>query len=590
MAENKKERVKGIGLDKLNKVLAKQVEEHPDWGSYFSVVVHTKTGKRVYNLDYIGPGDFLLERTDKQEAGPPSPMSPRALFENNPWEITSSVSKDIKADLLDRHSWFPFITTTLRKLKSVETPAEIREDLKQEWNLMKDFFTLYEKKINDIKNSVNDWKSGNIKRIEESQEFIKDVYKNINPRLEKKVKELLASIKRIDKKIFVRIKRAYNLKDKNSREQLEELQRNITQYTKQIRNNLYFLKKLYRHQTRYIKDKGAGQIEGDLEKHSFLYRSLTDELRADKKLKRNLIGFLRLVQLTSGIDRRSEKYKEKIPEDQKQKNLEKYVKRVQNYVEGYRIEEILNPSNRELNEFYDLMKEWWGEDELDEMDVYRDALKIRSRRLNHKKWVNHILLLKKDNKIIGGLLMDFVGCGLDKELSIGILWFYLVPKEHEKRGFPILMDFAEKILENDRNILGYKLFGGVFFEMEEKMYNIVFKRKAKFLGKIPAMVDIKYIQPKLTRNTKPLEDYRLFFYPMKKEWEKAIPVLDFAKMFRNFIIAGDFYWIWQGYEPERDPSVLNVLRQLFDKVPNNFHEDPNYLKLKPKKPYIGLIY
>ena len=491
---------------------------------------------------------------------------------------------------IKKHEWFPFITTAIKKFSSAETPEEIREGLKEEWSLINDFFRLYEEKINDIKKAVDGWKSSSTARIEESQDFIKDVYKKINPLLEKKIKILLAGIEGIDRKVFARIKRAYNLKDTKSKEQLEELQRNVTYYTKQIRDNLSFLKKLYKHQTSYLRDKGAGQIEGDLEQHSFLYRTLTDELRVDRRLKRNMIGFLRLVQLVLNIERRSAEYLNKIPEDERQKKLEEHVRRIQDYVGGYRVEEILNPSDRELALFYAIMEEMFGEDELDEMDIYTKALKGRFGRRSHKECVTHIILLKKENRIVGGMLADFAGCGPEKELAIGILWYDATPKAHRKEGFSILMDFVGRILEDDRAKLWYKKIGGIFFEMEKRRYELIFKEKAQFLGRIPGMILMEYTQPKLERNKKPVYNLKLYFYPMKAEWKYKIPILDFANMLKNFMIAAEIYWVQQGYEPERDPSVLYMLRQLFEKVPDDFYKNPDYTKLKPKKDYVELIY
>jgi len=83
--------------------------------------------------------------------------------------------------------WF-LITTAIKKFRSAETPEEIREGLKEEWSLINDFFRLYEEKINDIKKAVDGWKGSSIAGIEESGEFIKRVYKKINPLLEKKIK------------------------------------------------------------------------------------------------------------------------------------------------------------------------------------------------------------------------------------------------------------------------------------------------------------------------------------------------------------------------------------------------------------------
>ncbi len=506
------------------------------------------------------------------------------------------MDKNIKRDS-EKHERFSLITTAIKKFKSAETPEEIREDLKKEWSLAEDFFEIYEEKIDKIKKAVWDWKIATEPKIDESQEFIKDVYKKINPLLEKKIKILLAGIEGIDRKIFARIKRAYDLKDAKSNEQLEGLQRNITYYTKQIKDNLSFLKKLYKHQTSYLKDKGAGQIEGDLEQHSFLYRTLTDELRVDMRLKRNVIGFLRLVQLALGIERRSEKYLKKlegdlktIPEEERQKELGKYVTRIKDYVGGYRVEEILNPSNRELAIFYAIMETMFGEDELDEMDIYTKALKSRFGRRSHKECVTHIILLKKENRIVGGMLTDFAGCGPEKELAIGILWYDATPKAHRKEGFSILMDFVGRILEDDRAKLWYKKIGGIFFEMEKRRYELMFREKTQFLGMIPAMIPIEYIQPKLERNKKPVYNLKLYFYPMKSEWKNSIPVLDFANMLRNLMIAAEIYWVQQGYEPERDPSVLYMLRQLFEKVPDDFYKNPDYAKLVPKRPYVELIY
>src|SRR3989338_3788403 len=480
-----------------------------------------------------------------------------------------------------------FITTVIKKIRSGETPEAIRVELKEEWSLLNDFFTLYEEKISDINKAVDDWESQNEGRIKESQEFIKDVYGSINPRLEKKIKELLAGIKGIDKKVFIRIKRAYNLKYIRRKEQLDELQSNITYYTKQIRDNLYFLKKVYKHQTAYLKDKGAGQIEFDLEKHSFLYRTLTDELRADRRLKRNMIGFLRLIQLALAIERRSAEYLKEIPAGKKLEELEKYVRRIQDYVGGYRVEEILNPGVGELRIFYGLIEDTFHDtDMLDEIGDYIADMNIRFQRSYHKKWVNHTILLKKDNRIVDGMILDFTGCDPKRNLAIGIIWFYVYAKEHQEAGFPIILNFEKKALENDKTILDYTELGGVYFEIESAKYRL-FNLKAKRINMNFPRVDIKYIQPKQPGGKKPVKGLILCFYPIKSEWKYKIPTNEFVNIFREFIIAGGYQCM---ETPETDLSFLYMLMQLFKKVPDNFYKNPDYTKLEPKKQYVELIY
>jgi len=491
-----------------------------------------------------------------------------------------------------------FFGKVIAGFKSETTPEEISEELKKEWNLMQEFFKLYEHKITEIKNTVSYWKSSRMRDIDAAQHFIKDIHDRINPELRGKLDELLKGIIHISRKIFARIKRAYNLKDKKTQEHLDKLNAGITNYVGEIKDTLQFLKRLYNHQSKYIKDKVAGQIEDDLQKHSFLYRTLTDELRADRKLRRNVIGFLRLVQLTIGIDRRSKKYITKIPMGQLAQELEKYVNRITTYVEGYQIEEILNPGSKQLDVFYEVMEKLFEEDPdmLDDKWIYRLSLNRRFMRYVHKELVTHIILLKKGGRLLCGTLIDFSGCDEQREMAIGILWFYALGKLHFREGFKDMMDFTEKVIIDDSRKLGYRSLGGVFFEQEKDKFYGLFKKMAREIKKIPSLVDIKYEQPRLSEDSEPVTNLLLFFYPMKEGYEAGIPVRDFVTMLRAFFVSSDCYTCQQGQPLEADPSYLKILRQLVKKIPENFAEKPNYELLlgkeniKPRKDIVKLIY
>ena len=183
----------------------------------------------------------------------------------------------------------------------------------------------------------------------------------------------------------------------------------------------------------------------------------------------------------------------------------------------------------------------------------------------------HLVLAKVKEELIGGALIEFLGC--ENQICFGVIWYLVVSPNKRKKGVgTFLVEKSINILKRDAIVLGYPYLYGVFDEVNtaSKMTaeQIVIDRRDSMDPTLREqfwenrgfhVIGFNYVQPPCEKGMEPCFYLNLRCLPLDPNWveSKSIPSAIMKTILYKFLKNGiDIP------QPEKDLLSIQMLNEI----------------------------
>ena len=358
----------------------------------------------------------------------------------------------------------PFLALIAKEKKS--EIEELFSDTSIESGMVEEFLRRDGEKISLVKSIINDWvakkpHAGIFDKIKQMLELNKALRKLILAMLNMELKEkklfyfiIKEKMHQLDRRFAV-YKRQKDLLDEKKYEEYEkELKPNF----EQLFDALMTLARLLYLQTVQINKHirtDPDLLAKDLVERHYLFRLIMDEADLDRRIRKNTISIVRIVNEFLGYEKRDSIRTEKRGEREV-------------ITGGITFEEINDRRSINFERFYLPYKDSFVPDEREpKSDLKRYIDYAGLKLIARNGTINHLIIARIGGNVIG---MNFFGTYFLKKKGIffGVGWWTVIAEQFRGKGVaPQLHNYRLKIMQRDSMLFGARRLDAIFIEVND---------------------------------------------------------------------------------------------------------------------------